>query len=112
MCFCLKCHNLLGIREEIIGDYRGIFWYCDNKECNYKIKCSSNQISHKVYRKKCSNDDKSLNKYKVHDITLPQKRAKCPKCGVNGKKRFERKYFDNHYYINMICECEHNWKAK
>ena len=115
MYFCKNCSKFLDVREEISqspngAPLRDVYYYCKNPDCNYKIPCQNYQVFHKVYRQKAANDDRHLNQYKAQDCTLPQKSSKCPKCKRLGKNRFERKYFNNHFYINNICsKCFHNW---
>jgi len=110
MHFCELCNQYLGIRNELIDGKHKLFLFCKNTECNYKIECQEKRMTHRIYRQNKINDKTFLNKYKINDITLPQKSSKCPNCKKTNKNRFERKYFNNQYYINNICSCcYHNW---
>jgi len=121
--FCNKCNNTLTIREEFIekdGNKKGIFYYCCNKECNHErnpVPISEYQVFYKNYRNiennksSSSSNDSHLNEYKSHDITLPSKLSKCPRCNKRNDNKYERKISTSGtIYINKICShCYHNW---
>jgi len=109
--FCVFCLQKLNVREELIDEkFANLFYYCENKNCNYKKKCVNYQIEYKKYYHNKNIETLYLNQYKAKDITLPFKKSKCPKCQKKNYNRFERKYFNHKFYINNICsECFYNW---
>ena len=120
MNFCIKCNKYLSIREEIVphptDPTRGLFWYCNDPECDFKLECTDFQIEHKIYQQRCKDDfmirNQHLNRHKTQDITLPIKKSKCPKCHQISLNHYEPIYFKNihQFEMNNICShCYHNW---
>jgi len=110
MNFCEKCDCLLCVKEILTaGKKRDLYYVCKDKNCDFKKKCNNFCIIKKEYRQKLNNRA-YLNRHKVKDNTLPIKKSTCPKCNTTGINKYERRHFNNQFFINNICSCcYHNW---
>lgn len=110
MDFCDNCKNHLSVLEISENNERVLYYYC--KKCNVKKQCFNNKVSFKKYKmdNNHTNDTQHINKYKAQDCTLPIKHCKCPKCKKINNNRYEVKYVNNSYNLNIICKnCHENF---
>ena len=107
--FCENCKNYLYFKEYLINNNRKLFFYC--KKCDYKKECNLKKITFKNYKvKKKIKKDNFLNKYKIHDNTLPKKISKCKYCHKINNNPYEIVYTNNIYNMNIICiNCKKNF---
>lgn len=109
--FCSDCNTFLFIKEADVSGQRCLVSFCN--KCNTIKPCTNMCVMHKVYKQKEKIDDSNhLNKYKVHDSSLPRRKSKCPHCKKMNINVYEIKYTNNSYHMNFICgndKCYKNW---
>ena len=111
MKFCSICENMLYSIEED----NNLFLKCKN--CGFKEEQKNAVVITKVYKDSGDTTESNVNKYLIHDPTLPRTcKKKCPNvfCTSNQNKGKQEAVFfpiDSTMKLVYICiECNTEWK--